>query len=198
MSILSIIRDLIKGSPDAENATTRLIDVLASEAIKTGDPDALVAVAAQWQELLEGRIVRQALPAAAGSTPGSFARTLTPPDALRTHVLEVMSTAWLNGIEEVTTGVIQKGVDRLVRANGGWTDADLEDVSPNPGIQHRWRLTLSTCLKDMRLAGEVRNDPRATKTYTLTPRMRPALPAAPERPALEPSWEVLGGEGLVD
>jgi hypothetical protein len=188
MTILSTIRDLIKGSPDAETATRHLMEVLAREAIKTGDPDALVSVAAQWQELLEGRPGRPALPAV--ELPGFCAtRALTPPEALRDHVLEVMRAAWLSGIAELTTGVIQKGVDRLVRTHGGWTDADMEDVSDRPGIQHRWKSTLSICLRDMRQAGEVRNDAKAWKTYTLAPYMRPALPAAPVRAELEPSWE---------
>lgn len=190
MTILSTIRDLIKGSPDAETATRHLMEVLAREAIKTGDPDALVSVASQWQELLEGRPVRHALPPV--ELPGFCSpHPLTPPEALRDHVLEVMRAAWLGGYAEVTTGTIQKGVDRLVRTNGGWTDADLEDVSDRPGIQHRWKVTLSNCLRDMRQAGEVRNDAKAWKTYTLTPHMRPALPASPALMELEPSWEVV-------
>ena len=37
-----------RGSPDAQAATAKMIEILAAEAIKTGQPDALVAVAAQW------------------------------------------------------------------------------------------------------------------------------------------------------
>lgn len=202
MSILTTIQRLIKGSPDAETATRQLMEVLAREAIKTGDPDALVSVAAQWQELLEGR---PALPASPASSNPLY--RITPPEALRDHVLAVMRAAWSSGLAEVTTGTIQKGVDRLVKLNSGWTDADLEDVSDRPGIQHRWKVTLSTCLRDMRNAGEVRNDPKAWKTYTLAPHMRKSLPsAAPAEPPVlapatprsdfepEPGWEFVPAE----
>lgn len=193
MSILSTIRDLIKGSPDAETATRHLMEVLAREAIKTGDPDALVSVAAQWQELLEGHPAGLALPAAAHQ-PISSARITTPPEDLRDHVLSVMGDAYLSGINEVTTGVIQKGVDRLMRSGPGWTDADLEDISDRPGIQHRWKSTLSTCLRDMRQTGEIRNDTKAWKTYMLSPHMRPALPEAPACQMLEPTWDLVQTE----
>jgi hypothetical protein len=194
MTILSTIRDLIKGSPDAETATRHLMEVLAREAIKTGDPDALVSVAAQWQELLDGRPAQLALPEASGRQVGI--RTTTPPEALREPVLEVMRSAWLSGVTEVTTGVIQKGVDRQIRAGAGWSDADLEDVSDRPGVQHRWRITLSTCLRDMRQAGEIRNDAKAWKTYTLAPHMRPTLPPTPARHELEPTWVDVLDEAL--
>jgi hypothetical protein len=188
MSILSTIRDLIKGSPDAETATTTFMEVLAREAIRSGDPDALAAVAAQWQELLEGQSARQlAVPA----TVASGVRTLTPPDALRGHVLEVMGAAWLSGISEVTTGVIQKGVDRRVRESGSWADVDLEEVKGPSGIHVRWKSALSICLQNMRQSGDIKNDSRAWKTYTLAPHMRPKLNAAPARIQLEPAWEVV-------
>jgi hypothetical protein len=199
MSILDTIRGLIKGSSDAETATSNLMQVLAREAIKTGNPEALIAVAAQWEEMLEGRsAIRQGVLPMALPEPTVFpALVSTPPEALRDYVIKVMQSAYLGGCEEITTGDIQKGVDRLVRSGPGWTDADLEDLSEGAQRQCernirqiRWKVSLSTCMQTMRRAGDIRNaDIGRSKTYVLSKHLRPALPPAAVPLQLEPTWE---------
>lgn len=191
MTILTTIRDLIKGCPDAETATRNLIEVLAREAIKTGDPSALVSVAAQWQEMLEGRKALPSFPSGKPVLPESSGEEvlITSVAQLRDYVLDVMCSAWLSGVTEVTSLNIQRGVDSRVRANEGWHDADL--AATGSWNQPRWKSNLSNCLKHMRSLGEIHNDPQAIKTYTLSPHLRPELPPAPARIQLEPTWELV-------
>ena len=145
MSIIETIKRLITGSDEAQEATKRMIDVLAKEAIKTGNPDALVAVAAQWEQMIEGTPVLQAAnPIAA--LPSADSHT---PEELIPYVIKIMQQAYLGGVLEVTTGTIQKQLNSYMIANDRWRAGDLEDVDPRPGIQHRWKRTLSMTLKNM-------------------------------------------------
>ena len=153
--------------------------------------------AAQWDEMLEGR---SALLESSQNTqralPASVQVDYTTSDQLRPIVIEVMQSAYANGVTEMTTGSIQKGVNRVQEHRGAWTDTDLEDVDPRPGIQHRWKRTLSQALKEMRDSGDIRNDRQAYKTYTLCPKnIPPQLKAAEENYAAQlklDSWEVVG------
>lgn len=183
MSILDNVRRLIMGSETTQQATQNFIRALAEEAIKQGDPSALVAVAAQWESLQEGRELiagpeRMALPETAGAVP------YTKPCEMRPIVVEIMQAAYIAGIFEITNGTIQKQLDAKINSQGGWKPADLEDLDPGPRIRVRWKQTLSTCLLEMRHAGDIVNDPSAYKTYRLAEHLYPRLAAAPESMAL--------------
>lgn len=186
MSIFDTIKRLIKGSPDAQAATQHMIQVLAAEAVKTGNPDALVAVAAQWEQLQEGR----ALPAARSEAADSgHIFDFTTAAELKPLVIKVMQNAYIGGITEVTNGTIKKQVNTFKLANGGWKDADLQDNDPAPGIQPLWWSTLSQALSELRQSGDISNDARAWRTYTLAPQHLPMLPGAAEPKSLCAGWE---------
>ena len=99
MSIFDTIKRLIKGSPDAQAATQHMITVLAAEAVKTGNPDALVAVAAQWEQLQEGRALPSGYDLATAALPADY----TTAAELKPLVIKVMQNAYIGGITEVTT-----------------------------------------------------------------------------------------------
>lgn len=190
MSIIDTIKQLIKGSPDAQVATQNMISTLAAEAVKTGNPDALVAVAAQWENLMHGSA--RALPQS-HSGPGETAAltaqvNYTTADEMKPIIIRVMQQAYLAGVVEITNGVIKKAMNTYMLANGGWKDGDLQDNNPAPGIQPLWWSTLSSALYELRQTGDVSNDPQAWRTYALAPHNLPQLSAAAEAPALQ-AWE---------
>lgn len=189
MSIFDQIKRLIKGSPDAQAATQHMIAVLAEEAVKTGNPDALVAVAAQWEQLLEGG---RLLPAGTEQATSGIPLDYTTASELKPLVIKVMQNAYLGGITEVTNGTIKKQINTYKLANGGWKDADLQDNDPKPGIQPLWWSTLSQALSELRQSGDISNDSRAWRTYTLAPQHLPLLPGAVEPKSLAGDWEVVG------
>ena len=188
MSIFDQIKRLIKGSPDAQAATQHMIEVLAGEAVKTGNPDALVAVAAQWEQLLEGGQAQ--LPSAQHSLAAAHVDFTTAAE-MKPLVIKVMQNAYLGGISEVTNGTIKKQLNTYKVANGGWKDADLQDNDPKPGIQPLWWSTLSQALSELRQSGDISNDARAWRTYTLAPQHLPLLPGAQEPKSLVGDWEVV-------
>jgi len=187
MSFLTTIKNLFRDSENVRSAAELMINEMAREAIKTGNPEALMHVAAQWEQLQDGTPalasvdVQPALPVA----------DITTADEMKPVIIEIMQAAYLGGVEQLTNGTIKKQLDRVKQANGGWKDADVEDVSPAPGIQCRWWGTLSQALKEMRHAGEVINDPVNYRTYSLAPHLVPALPAGQEPKQLAGSWEVV-------
>jgi hypothetical protein len=185
MSILATIQRLIQGSPDAQAATSRMIEILAAEAIKSGQPDALVAVAAQWENLLEGS-TNALMPASATSfaTPINF----TTAEEMKPVVIEILQQCYLGGVVEVTNGTIKKAINSHVLSNGGWKDGDLQDSDPKPGIQPLWHKTLSQALFEMRQTGDISNDPKAWRTYRLAPQHLPLLPGTQE-PRQLTAWE---------
>ena len=188
MSIFDQIKRLIKGSPDAQAATQHMIEVLAGEAIKTGNPDALVAVAAQWEQLLEGGQAQ--LPSAQHSLTAAHVDYTTAAE-MKPLVIKVMQNAYLGGINEVTNGTIKKQLNTYKLAHGGWKDADLQDNDPKPGVQPLWWSTLSQALSELRQSGDISNDARAWRTYTLAPQHLPMLPGAAEPKSLVGDWEVV-------
>ena len=127
-------------------------------------PDALVAVAAQWEQLLEGGQAQ--LPSAQHSLPAAHVDFTTAAE-MKPLVIKVMQNAYLGGITEVTNGTIKKQLNTYKLANGGWKDADLQDNDPKPGIQPLWWSTLSQALSELRQSGDISNDARAWRTYTL-------------------------------
>lgn len=185
MSIFEQIKRLIKGSPDAQAATQHMITVLAAEAVKTGNPDALVAVAAQWEQLQEGRMLPPETEHATTGLPAEY----TTAAELKPLVIKVMQNAYLGGITEVTNGTIKKQVNTYKLANGGWKDADLQDNDPKPGIQPLWWSTLSQALSELRQSGDISNDSRAWRTYTLAPQHLPMLPGSVAPKSLVGDWE---------
>jgi hypothetical protein len=185
MSILATIQRLIQGSPDAQAATSRMIEILAAEAIKSGQPDALVAVAAQWENLLEGS-TNALMPAATPSFDDPI--NFTTAEELKPVVIEIMQQCYLGGVVEVTNGTIKKAINTRVLSKGGWKDGDLQDSDPKPGVQPLWHKTLSQALYELRQTGDVSNDPRAWRTYRLAPQHLPLLPATQEPKQLT-SWE---------
>lgn len=187
MSIIDTIKRLINGSPDAQAATQHMIQALALEAVKTGQPDALVAVAAQWEQLMEGSA--KALPAEVGS-PNAI-RDYTSAAEMKPLVLKIMQNAYLGGVIEVTNGTIKKQMNTYVMANGGWKDGDLHDNDPAPGLQPLWWQTLSQALSELRQSGDIANDSRAWRTYTLAPQHVPMLPGSVRPKELTGNWEVV-------
>ena len=190
MSIFDTIKRLIKGSPDAQAATQHMITVLAAEAVKTGNPDALVAVAAQWEQLQEGRALMPGTEHATTGLPADY----TTAAELKPLVIKVMQNAYIGGITEVTNGTIKKQINTFKLANGGWKDADLQDNDPKPGIQPLWWSTLSQALSELRQSGDISNDSRAWRTYTLAPQHLPMLPGAAEPKSLAGDWEVVAAQ----
>ena len=188
MSIIDTIKSLIKGSPDAQAATAKMIEILAAEAIKTGQPDALVAVAAQWENLLEGNS-RALAPA---SVNPSAHLDYTTAATLKPIVIKIMQQAYLGGVIEITNGTLKKALNTYMLANGGWEDADLQDNDPKPGVQPLWWSTLSQALYELRQQGDVSNDARAWRTYQLAPQHLPMLPGTQEPKALATDWEIVG------
>jgi hypothetical protein len=185
MSIIDTIKSLINGSPDAQAATAKMIEILAAEAIKTGQPDALVAVAAQWENLLEGNS-RALAPA---SVDPSVQIDYTTAATLKPLVIKIMQQAYLGGVVEITNGTLKKALNTYMLANGGWKDADLQDNDPKPGIQPLWWSTLSCALYELRQTGDVSNDAKAWRTYSLAPHHIPLLSGSQPAPSLAPSWE---------
>ena len=187
MSIIDTIKQLIKGSPDAQAATQNMISTLAAEAVKTGNPDALVAVAAQWENLMHGSA--RALPAGDDTAVLSAQVNYTTADEMKPIIIRVMQQAYLAGVVEITNGVIKKALNTyMVNQGGGWKDGDLQDNHPAPGIQPLWWSTLSSALFELRQTGDISNDPQAWRTYALAPHNLPQLSAATEVPALQ-AWE---------
>ena len=190
MSIIDTIKQLIKGSPDAQVATQNMISTLAAEAVKTGNPDALVAVAAQWENLMHGSA--RALPdhsnRAIAALPTQISYTTA--DEMKPIIIRIMQQAYLAGVEEITNGVIKKAMNAHMLANGGWKDGDLQDNSPRPGIQPLWWSTVTNALFELRQTGDISNDPQAWRTYSLAPHHLPQLKAAAETPALQ-AWETI-------
>ena len=184
MSIIDTIKRLIQGSPDAQAATQHMITVLATEAVKTNNPDALVAVAAQWENLLEGS--SRALPQSTGEI--IHAAEYTTAEAMKPIVIKVMQQAYLAGVTEITNGTIKKALNTIMLANGGWKDADLRDNDPKPGVQPLWWSTLSQALYELRQTGDISNDARQWRTYSLAPHHLPQLEPGAEAPALQ-AWE---------
>jgi hypothetical protein len=185
MSIIDTIKNLIKGSPDAQVATAKMIEILAAEAIKTGQPDALVAVAAQWENLLEGnsRSLSPATVSPSAHLDYTTAATIKP------IVIKIMQQAYIGGVVEITNGTLKKALNTYMLANQGWKDADLQDNDPKPGIQPLWWSTLSQALYELRQTGDVSNDPKAWRTYSLAPHHIPLLNGSQAAPSLAPSWE---------
>ena len=161
MTIIDTIKRLIKGSPAAEEATRQMIDALATEAIKTGSPDALVAVAAQWEQLLEGRALAPA-PEQAALAPSVAITTANDmkPSSHPNHAKRLPGRR-----DRDDQRRHQKTMNRHVMANGGWKDGDVVDNDPAPGIQPRWS-TLSQALVEMRKEGDISNDAAAWHTHT--------------------------------
>ena len=186
MSIIDTIKSLIKGSPDAQAATAKMIEILAAEAIKTGQPDALVAVAAQWENLLEGNS-RALAPA---SVNPSAHLDYTTAATLKPLVIRIMQQAYLGGVVEITNGTLKKALNTYMLTNGGWKDADLQDNDPKPGVQPLWWSTLSQALFELRQQGDVSNDARAWRTYSLAPQHLPMLEGVKAAPSLA-SWEAV-------
>ena len=54
MSFLTQIKNLFHQSADVRSAAELMIEAMAKEAIKTGSPEALMAVANQWEQLQDG------------------------------------------------------------------------------------------------------------------------------------------------
>ena len=187
MSIITTIKRLINGSPDAQAATQHMIEVLAVEALKTGQPDALVAVAAQWQDLLDSSNCQSLPPAEQTSSIAEF----TTAEQMKPVIIKIMQNAYIGGISEITNGTIKKQLNTYKLANGGWLNGDLQDTDPKPGIQPLWWSTLSQALNELRKAGDISNDPKAWRTYTLAPQHLPMLPGAAPAKQLCESWELV-------
>lgn len=187
MIIIDQIKRLINGSPDAQAAMQHMITTLAAEAVKTGNPDALVAVAAQWEQLQETSSPMLAQTTATLASVPDF----TTASQMSPIVIRIMQQAYMAGVTEITNGTIKKALDQYMQKNGGWRDADLRDNNPAPGIQPLWWSTLSRCLQELKAAGEVSSDPKAWRTYTLAPHnLPPAIAGATEAPSLN-SWEAV-------
>jgi hypothetical protein len=193
MSILDTLRRLVTGSETAQAATQTYIRILAEEAIKSGDPAILVAVAAQWESMQEGRqLMGTATPAALPSMASGI--QYTKPQEMRPLVILILQDAYLAGFPEVTTGGIQKQLEARMSAEGGWKCGDMEDVDRGSKVRLRWKQTLSACLMEMRHSGDIENDPAQYKTYRLAQHLCPQLPAQAELIALplpDEEWAVV-------
>ena len=188
MSFLNTIKNLFRESEDVRSAAEMMIEAMSKEAIKTGNPEALMHVAQQWELLQDGN---PALASVDVTTPALPSADYTSADEMKPVVIKIMQEAYLGGVEQVTNGTIKKQLDRVKAATGGWKDGDMEDMSPRPGIQPRWWTTLSMALKEMRAAGDLITDPINYRTYSLSPRLIPALPAGAEPKQLASTWEVV-------
>lgn len=188
MSFLNTIKNLFRESEDVRSAAEMMIEAMSREAIKTGNPEALMHVAHQWEQLQDGTPALASVNVTPALPPTA---DFTTADEMKPVVIKIMQEAYLGGVEQLTNGTIKKQLDRVKQANGGWKNADLEDVSPAAGIQCRWWGTLSQALKEMRHAGEVVNDPVNYRTYSLAAHLLPALPAGQETKQLAGQWEVV-------
>lgn len=188
MTIFNTLKNLFRESEDVRSAAEMMIEAMSKQAIKSGNPEALMHVAQQWELLQDGNpsltnvdVTLPALPSADYTTAAE----------MKPVVIKIMQQAYLNGIEQLTNGTIKKQLDRVKQASGGWKDGDLEDTDPKPGIQPRWHKTLSMALFELRQSGEISNDRVNWRTYTLSPHMLPALPAGEEPKQLVGNWEVV-------
>ena len=188
MSLFSQISKLFRGSTEVRDAAEMMIEALSKEAIKTGNPEALMAVAQQWELLQDGN---PALTNVDVTLPALPSADHTTANEMKPVVIKIMQEAYIGGITQMTNGDIKKQLDRVKQAAGGWKDGDLEDVDPAPGIQYRWWRTLSVALREMRTAGDVTTDPVNYRTYTLSPAHLPQLPAGQEPKQLVGNWEVV-------
>ena len=187
MSFLQTVKNLFQKSEDVRTAAELMINAMAAEAIKSGDPEQLMHVAHQWEQLQEGTAT---LASAGTSAPLALpSADVTAPDEMKPVIIRIMQEAYLGGVDEMTNGTIKKQLDRIKQASGGWKDGDVEDCSPAPGIQPLWWKTLSVALREMRSAGEVTNGAENWRTYRLAPHLVPALPAGEEPKQLVSSWE---------
>jgi hypothetical protein len=169
MSILSRLSALFQKNETVKEAGTDFIRALAQEAIANNDPAALAEVATLWDTLRSGEeSLLTSGPPPKAVLPSETSATYTGPDEMQEHVLAIMRDFWINGKFQATNGDIRKALDNRMVQNGGWKDGDLEDWDETrPGIQHRWRRTLTECLKMMRSRGIIENDKDAWKTYRL-------------------------------
>ena len=188
MSFLNTIKNLFRDSEDVRSAAEMMIEAMSKEAIKTGDPEALMHVAQQWELLQDGNPSLVNIDVAVGALPPA---DITPADEMKPVVIKIMQEAYLGGIEQVTNGTIKKQLDRVKQAAGGWKDGDMVDTSPRAGIQPRWHKTLSHALKEMRQAGEIANDSVNWRTYKLASHLIPALPSGQEPKQLASTWEIV-------
>lgn len=188
MSFFNTIKNLFRESEDVRTAAEMMIEAMSKEAIKTGNPEALMHVAQQWEQLQDGNPTLST----EGSSPLSLpSAEYTSADEMKPVVIKIMQEAYLGGVDQMTNGTIKKQLDRVKQASGGWKDGDLEDIDPRPGIQPRWWRTLTVALKEMRAAGDVTTDPVNYRTYTLSPRHLPQLPPGREPKQLASSWEIV-------
>jgi hypothetical protein len=58
-------------------------------------------------------------------------------------------------------------------------------------LQPLWWQTLSQALSELRQSGDIANDARAWRTYTLAPQHIPMLPGAVQPKELAGAWEVV-------
>jgi len=196
MSLLNALRNLINGNATAQKATQDYILTLAKTAIESNSPDQLMAVATQWRGMIQDSPgVVEPVRTAAVTLPSSVSVNYTTADELRPFVIKVMQDAYANGQKTMTNREIQKAIDRIQQSCNGWKDGDVEDTdSRQPGIQERWKRTLSQTLASMRTSNDISNSPEATKTYTLGRQHLPAQFSAVEvsEPPAAIDWEVVG------
>ena len=189
MSFLQTVKNLFHKSEDVRAAAEQMVQAMAIEAIRSGDPEQLMHVACQWEVLQEGTPTLATIPTSAiGALPPG---DITTADEMKPVVIEIMQQAYLGGVDQMTNGTIKKQLDRVKQASGGWKDGDVADCSDAPGIQPLWWRTLSQALREMRAAGEVATDPINYRTYTLAPHLIPALPAGAQTKQLAAHWEAV-------
>jgi hypothetical protein len=189
MSFLQTVKNLFHKSEDVRTAAELMVQAMAAEAIKSGDPEQLMHVAFQWEQLQDGTASLATVPAKAlNALP---AADITTADEMKPVIVTIMQEAYLGGIDQMTNGTIKKQLDRVKQASGGWKDGDVVDCSDAPGIQPLWWRTLSQALREMRASGEVRTDPVNYRTYSLGAHLVPALPAGTEIKQLASSWEAV-------
>lgn len=191
MTFLETIKGLFTKSEDVRSAAELMIEAMAKEAIKSGNPEALMHVAAQWEQLQEGTPALVSVDVHTAAALPAATEDITTADEMKPVVIKIMQEAYLGGVDQMTNGTIKKQLDRVKQANGGWKNGDMEDVDPRPGIQPRWWKTLSVALKEMKDAGDVASDPINYRTYQLSPRHIPMLPAGAEPKQLASSWEMV-------
>ena len=117
MSLFTQITKLFRGSEDVRSAAEMMIEAMSKEAIKTGNPEALMAVAQQWELLQDGTpslanvdVTLPALPAA----------DITTPNEMKPVVIKIMQQAYIGGITQMTNGDIKKQMDLYKQSAGGW------------------------------------------------------------------------------
>lgn len=189
MSFLQTVKNLFHKSEDVRTAAEMMVQAMAAEAIKSGDPEQLMHVAFQWEQLQDGTPTLATIPTrAVNALP---AADITTADEMKPVVIKIMQEAYLGGVDQMTNGTIKKQLDRVKQASGGWKDGDVADCSDAPGIQPLWWRTLSQALREMRAAGEVTTDPVNYRTYTLGGHLLPALPPSGQTKQLASSWEAV-------